>query len=348
MGAGQVGGQAVQERRDVHRAHAAGGEADGEGQDDQQQGGHEDHRQEDGLGPTDRGQVPHDDGPDGAPGDAARRAGRPTAVAVTVRPPPGPRWRSRRPRGSAAGGRRRRAPTPRSPRAAARPGTTSRSSTTTRRPGSEGRASMTPGRARTASTRPASAGPPRSTSTSEAGPQVGGDLVGATEDHEATAVQDRHAVGQAAGLAQEVGAEHDGAALLGGESGDEADHLAGGGWDRGRRWARRGRGSRGRAAGTGPGPPACAGRWRSRATRRSARSVMANCSSTSAARCSASSRAMPRMRAVNTRFSRAVRRSSRPAFSVSTPVRRRTASPSIAGSRPSTVARARVGGAGPR
>ena len=43
------------------------------------------------------------------------------------------------------------------------------------------------------------------------------------------------------------------------------------------------------------------------------------------------------------RFSRAVSRSSSPAFSVSTPVRRRTSSPSATGSRPSTRARPRSG-----
>jgi len=43
------------------------------------------------------------------------------------------------------------------------------------------------------------------------------------------AVQDSHAVRQPSGLAQEVGAEHHRAPLLGGQPGDEADHLAGGG-----------------------------------------------------------------------------------------------------------------------
>ena len=53
--------------------------------------------------------------------------------------------------------------------------------------------------------------------------------------------------------------------------------------------------------------------------------------------------AQPRIWAVKVRFSRAVSRSSRPAFSVSTPVRRRTSSPSATGSRPSTRAPPAIG-----
>ena len=60
-------------------------------------------------------------------------------------------------------------------------------------------------------------------------------------------------------------------------------------------------------------------------------------------RCRASAGAAPRIRAVNSRFSRAVRRSSRPAFSVSTPVRRRSSSPSACGSRPEHAGRAAIG-----
>ena len=57
----------------------------------------------------------------------------------------------------------------------------------------------------------------------------------------------------------------------------------------------------------------------------SARSAMPKRSSRSLVRRSDHARSRPRIRAVSTRFSRAVRRSSRPACSVRTPVRRRTA-----------------------
>src|SRR5438874_7441412 len=67
-----------------------------------------------------------------------------------------------------------------------------------------------------------------------------------------------------------------------------------------------------------------------------ARPAMSKRSSMSRACRSASTRDIPRIRAGITTFSRSVRRSSRPAVSVSTPVRRRTASPSATGSRPST------------
>ena len=61
----------------------------------------------------------------------------------------------------------------------------------------------------------------------------------------------------------------------------------------------------------------------------------------------ASSLFIPRIRPVTTRFSRAVSRSSSPAFSVSTPVRRRTSLPSTAGSRPSTRLLPRSGASTP-
>src|SRR5438876_8483931 len=65
--------------------------------------------------------------------------------------------------------------------------------------------------------------------------------------------------------------------------------------------------------------------------------------SRSAAARSAAARSMPRMRAAKVTFSSAVRRSSRPDPSLSTPVRRRTASPSTDGSMPSTRIRPRSG-----
>ena len=42
-------------------------------------------------------------------------------------------------------------------------------------------------------------------------------------------MEHRHAVGEPARLAEEVGAQHDGASVLGGERADEVDHVAGGG-----------------------------------------------------------------------------------------------------------------------
>src|SRR4029077_8754705 len=63
---------------------------------------------------------------------------------------------------------------------------------------------------------------------------------------------------------------------------------------------------------------------------------MPNRSSIAVALVPASVLFIPRIRPVTTRFSHAVSRSSRPAFSVRTPVRRRTSLPSRAGSMPST------------
>ena len=62
----------------------------------------------------------------------------------------------------------------------------------------------------------------------DTGPQLGGQLVGGTERPQAAPVQHGHAVGQAPGLAEEVGGEHDGAAL-GGQLVDEGDDVAGAG-----------------------------------------------------------------------------------------------------------------------
>ena len=63
----------------------------------------------------------------------------------------------------------------------------------------------------------------------DAVPQARGDLLRPAEGVQHAAVEHRHAVGQAAGLAEEVGAEHDGAAVLGGQRADQVDDVAGGG-----------------------------------------------------------------------------------------------------------------------
>ena len=59
--------------------------------------------------------------------------------------------------------------------------------------------------------------PPRSTSAGEARQQRGGELVGRAEGAQPAEVEHADAVGEPAGLAEEVGAEHDGAPVLGGE-----------------------------------------------------------------------------------------------------------------------------------
>ena len=112
---------------------------------------------------------------------------------------------------------------------------------------------------------------------------------------------------------------------------------------RARRSARRGRARRARAAGRAPAPPACVDRSRDPAPcRAAARHVEALQHAQRLPLGVDGARHAPDARRDHDVLEER-EAASRPAASVSTPVRRRTASPSVAGSRPRTAASAGVG-----
>ncbi len=251
---------------------------------------------------------------------------------------PGPRWRSTRPRGSGPGGRRRRRVSPAVTHAATTTGTSSRAVVNTRAPRSVAVASWTLGRASREATSGGAAGAPRSRRTSKRDqssaarssavpnacitprkstamrlaslPASPRKWVHSTTVRPWSAASDpmRSTTSRvAAGSSPEVGSSR---------------NSSSGSWSSARASATRLR---------WPVENPC--------TFTSARWPMSKRSSRAPPFARASASDMPRSRPTNSRFSSAVNRSSSPAFSVSTPVRRRSSSPWAHGSRPSTVAR---------
>jgi hypothetical protein len=154
-------------------------------------------------------------------------------------------------------------------------------------------------------------------------------------------LQHHHPVAQRLGLVEVVGAEHH-AAALGAQRPHAGRRPRGPRPDRGPRWARRGTAARGRAA--APAPARAAGACRGCRCPPSGRRPRSGRTTRAARR---RARAPARGHALQVgegaRPARPVRRSSTAGVSVLTPTRRRTATPSTAGSRPNTRAVPAVG-----